>query len=315
MVTGNVRAANHSRMTTAATFLARTRISMMEQSLLEYGFAEMDGEDKGDFAQEGFPSFRWYTNVERIELPADATQKVQQASSKATQSTNPMEMLCGFMGGFMATLMDPIRLGLQESVRKLTVRVKWNEPGKPEQSFEVVNFLTDPVAARIRGHAQRDGCHGHRHGYEHQHGGQANFIGHGDLGGEEMTMSSRRQNGFTLIEIMLALALMAFLTSLLWGTFAQTAKVKKRIEQSQDRTHTVRVALMRMSREIEMAFVSAPRRQARRNGAPCSRAVSHADFDELRFSWFGHQRFRADQAEGDTALVSYFSQPDPDDSR
>jgi hypothetical protein len=117
---------------------------MMEQSLLEYGFVEMDGEDKGDFSQEGFPSFRWYTNVERIELPADSTQKVQQASSQASLSTNPMEMLSGFMGGFMSTLMDPIRLGLQESVRKLTVRVQWNEAGKPEQSIEVVSFLTDP---------------------------------------------------------------------------------------------------------------------------------------------------------------------------
>ena len=144
VVTTNVSASNHSRMTTAATFLARTRISMMEQSLLEYGFAEMDGEDTGDFTQEGFPSFRWYTNIERIELPADSTQKVQQAASKSTQSNNPMEMLSGFMGGFMATLMDPIRLGLQESVRKLTVRVKWNEAGKLEQSFEVVSFLTDP---------------------------------------------------------------------------------------------------------------------------------------------------------------------------
>jgi prepilin-type N-terminal cleavage/methylation domain-containing protein len=144
VVTTNVSAANHSRMTTAATFLARTRISMMEQSLLEYGFAEMDGEDAGDFTQEGFPGFRWYTNIERIELPADSTQKVQQASAKSTQSNNPMEMLSGFMGGFMATLMDPIRLGLQESVRKLTVRVKWKEAGKLEQSFEVVSFLTDP---------------------------------------------------------------------------------------------------------------------------------------------------------------------------
>ncbi len=144
VVTTNVVAANHSRLTTAATFLARTRISMMEQSLLEYGFSEMDGEDNGDFAEEGFPSFRWYTNVERIELPEDSTQKVQEASTKATQSTNPMEMLSGFMGGFMSTLMDPIRLGLQESVRKLTVRVSWNEAGKREQSFEVVSFLTDP---------------------------------------------------------------------------------------------------------------------------------------------------------------------------
>ena len=144
VVTGNVVAANHARMTTAATFLARTRISMMEQSLLEYGFSEMDGEDTGDFSQEGFPGYRWYTNVERIELPADSTQKVQEVSNKATQSMNPMEMLSGFMGGFMATLMDPIRLGLQESVRKMTVRIKWNEAGKLEQSIEVVSFLTDP---------------------------------------------------------------------------------------------------------------------------------------------------------------------------
>jgi prepilin-type N-terminal cleavage/methylation domain-containing protein len=144
IVTGNVAAANHARMITAATFLARTRISMMEQSLLEYGFAEMDGEDSGTFMEEGFPRFRWYSYVERIELPADSTEKVQQAASQQTLSNNPMEVLSGFMGGFMATLMEPIRLGLQESVRKLTVRVMWDEPGKPEQAFEVVNFLTDP---------------------------------------------------------------------------------------------------------------------------------------------------------------------------
>jgi len=144
IVTGNVRATVHARMTTAATFLARARISMMEQSLLEYGFAEMDGEDDGDFAQDGFPSYRWYSSVERIELPANAAQQVQQVATEATLSTNPMEVLSGFMGGFMSTLMDPIRLGIQESVRKLTVSVKWNEAGKPEQSFEVVSFLTDP---------------------------------------------------------------------------------------------------------------------------------------------------------------------------
>lgn len=145
IVTGNVRATHHARMTTAATFLARTRIALMEQSLQEYGFAEMDGEDVGDFSREGFPNFRWYTKVERIELPADSTQKMQQASSKQMVNTNnPMEMLSGFMGGFMSTLMEPIRLGLQESVRKITVRVKWNEAGKPEQTMDVVLFLTDP---------------------------------------------------------------------------------------------------------------------------------------------------------------------------
>jgi general secretion pathway protein J len=128
-------------------------------------------------------------------------------------------------------------------------------------------------------------------------------------------MDSRKnaQTGFTLIEIMLALALMAFLTSLLWGTFAQTVKVKQRIEQAQDRTHTVRVALMRMSREIEMAFVSNSEAVGTQDRRTMFSGTSHNDFDELRFSWFGHQRMRADAAEGDTALVTYFSQPDPDD--
>ena len=122
------------------------------------------------------------------------------------------------------------------------------------------------------------------------------------------------QAGFTLIEIMLALALLAFVTSLLWGTFAQTARVKKRIEQMQDRTHTVRVALMRMSREVEMAFVSNSEAVGVQDRRTMFSGTAHSDFDELRFSWFGHQRLRADAAEGDTALVHYFPAPDPDDS-
>jgi general secretion pathway protein J len=128
-----------------------------------------------------------------------------------------------------------------------------------------------------------------------------------------MRRPSNAQNGFTLIEIMLALALMAFVTSLLWGTFAQTAKIKKRIESTQDRTHTVRVALMRMTREIEMAFISGSEPIGTADRRTMFAGSSHNDFDELRFSWFGHQRMRADAPEGDTAVVSYLSMPDPED--
>ncbi len=124
--------------------------------------------------------------------------------------------------------------------------------------------------------------------------------------------SKTANGGFTLIEIMLALGLMAFVTSLLWGTFAQTAKIKKRVEAAQDRTHTVRVALMRMSREIEMAFRSASDLGTTERRTMFS-GVAHNDFDELRFSWFGHQRLRADAPEGDTSVVTYLTLPDPED--
>ena len=143
-VTGDVRATYHSRMVTAATFLARTKISSLEQNILEVGFSEMEGEDEGDFTEEGFPRFKWYAAVEKVKLPAGAAQDVQKAAQQKTQSTNPLDVLSGFMGSFMTTLMEPIRLGLEESVRRVTIKVKWNEPGRPEQSFAVVNFLTDP---------------------------------------------------------------------------------------------------------------------------------------------------------------------------
>ena len=45
----------------------------------------------------------------------------------------------------MSTFIEPIRIGLQESVRKVTVRVLWDETGRRDQSFEVVQYLTDPA--------------------------------------------------------------------------------------------------------------------------------------------------------------------------
>jgi hypothetical protein len=108
------------------------------------GFSEVEGTDEGDFTEEGFPRFKWSAAVERIKLPASATQQVEQAASKKVTSNNPMEILSGFMGSFMTTLMEPIRVALEESVRRVTVKIKWTEPGRPEQSFEIVNFLTDP---------------------------------------------------------------------------------------------------------------------------------------------------------------------------
>jgi len=79
-----------------------------------------------------------------------------------------MDLLAGFMGSFMTTLMDPIRIGLEESVRRVVVKVKWNEPGRPEQSFEVVNFMTDPskldmalMGGSAAGRGGRQGCDVH----------------------------------------------------------------------------------------------------------------------------------------------------------
>lgn len=123
----------------------------------------------------------------------------------------------------------------------------------------------------------------------------------------------RRQAGFTLLEIMLAITIMGFLTALLWGSFSQTSVVKKRSEAAQDRLHAARVAMMRMTRELEMAFLSNKENQGLQEKRTFFIGEPHSDTDELRFSWFGHQRLRADSAESDTAVVFYYAEPDPID--
>ena len=151
IVTGNIQNTNRAKMMTVATFLARAKIVEIEDRVLIEGFIDFDDEQKGDFAAEGYPQIGWDSIVERVRLPMDLAQQAQQASADVSQNAttvgnqDPLQFMAGFMGGFMSTLMDPIRIGLEEAVRRVTVRVYWHELGKPLQTFEVITFLTDPA--------------------------------------------------------------------------------------------------------------------------------------------------------------------------
>ncbi len=146
IVTNNIRATNHAKMTTAATLLARTKMVDIEDQILDQGFSETTETAHGSFKELGYPQFDWDTTIERIDLPADMG---QQAKDKSTQDTmdakDPMSMVTGLMGGMMSSFIEPVRIGLQESVRKVTVRVLWDEHGRRDLSFEVVQYLTDPA--------------------------------------------------------------------------------------------------------------------------------------------------------------------------
>ena len=146
IVTNNVRSTNHAKMTTAATFLARTKMVQLEDQILDIGFTDNDESKSGTFRELGFPQFRFDTLIERIELPSDLAQKARdQSTTQKQDSKDPMSMMTGFMGGMMSSFIDPVRLGLQESVRKVTVRVLWDEHGRRDQTLEVVQYLTDPA--------------------------------------------------------------------------------------------------------------------------------------------------------------------------
>ncbi len=133
----------------------------------------------------------------------------------------------------------------------------------------------------------------------------------------EPRLAGRRASaGFTLIEVMIAMSILASITVLVWGSFQQTFRTRRLIEGNLTRYRAARVAMDRILRDVQMAYLS-------QNNVPGTEQTPRTffegqrrpDIDELRFSYFGHQRLYADSKEGDTAAVGYFSGRDPDDPR
>src|SRR5262249_28932677 len=129
-----------------------------------------------------------------------------------------------------------------------------------------------------------------------------------------MTGPRYLRRGFTLVEVMVAVAILATGCALTFGAFHPTFQAKAIIEKNASRHPTVRLAVGRMSREISMAFVSQnddPTMPERRTFFVGKR---RGDIDELRFSMFGHQRLYADADEADTSQVAYYGGHDRNDS-
>jgi len=123
-----------------------------------------------------------------------------------------------------------------------------------------------------------------------------------------------RPAGFTVMELLLAMGIVVTMTTLLWGTFSQTLRIKRTTEEAQDRYHTISLALDRMARDLTMAYVSLnemPSAVDRRTYFVYTTGME----TRLDFSTFGHQHLYRDAREGDTAIVSYYLAPDRDDRR
>ncbi|HEX9104364.1 MAG TPA: prepilin-type N-terminal cleavage/methylation domain-containing protein [Polyangia bacterium] len=125
----------------------------------------------------------------------------------------------------------------------------------------------------------------------------------------------RRARGFTLIEVMVAVSILAIVTVLTWSSFKQTFATKSAIEAQAGRYRTVRLALERMAHELSMVYVSQNEDTSQAERRTRLVGKHHNDIDEVLFSYFGHQRLYQDANEADTALVYYYAGRDRDDSR
>lgn len=152
-------------------------------------------------------------------------------------------------------------------------------------------------------------------GEAHNRSRQRPIVG-GARGGPTKKIAPKTE-AMTLIEVMMAVAILGMVATLIWSGFSQTARNKKRVEEEADKYQVLRVTLERMSRELASAYVS-----AQLNADPSLQAVRTAfvgidrgNGDRIDFTSFSHQRLYRNAHESDQNEISYFVTRDPNDSR
>jgi prepilin-type N-terminal cleavage/methylation domain-containing protein len=120
-----------------------------------------------------------------------------------------------------------------------------------------------------------------------------------------------RHRGLTLIEVMIASAIMVVMMGLAWKTISNTANSKKTFERYEERNHEIRMALGRVVADFEAAYLS--KNEDGLQSHPRTMLVAKAGrFPQIRFSTMGHRVLWADANESEQTVIEYLSRTSPD---
>lgn len=115
----------------------------------------------------------------------------------------------------------------------------------------------------------------------------------------------RRARGFTLMEIMIAAAIIGLMGMTTAVAFQTSVRARDMVEKDNILYRQLRIALTRMTREIGSAFVS-DRYDALKYRDQNDRPTNFVgEENRLLFTTFAHQRLLTDSKETDQAVVEY----------
>lgn len=120
------------------------------------------------------------------------------------------------------------------------------------------------------------------------------------------------QAGMTLLEIMIAIAVLVVMMTLAWKTIANTSESKKTFEHYEERNHELRMALGRIVRDFEAAYLSANETPNAVYPRTMFVAKSSGKVPQIRFSTLGHRVLWADANESEQTVISYLPHDDRD---
>ena len=124
-----------------------------------------------------------------------------------------------------------------------------------------------------------------------------------------------KRRGFTLLEVLIAVAIMTMISTLIFTAFSSLKRSKEGIRRVSDRYREGRMALARISRELESAYISKHLPINLNIAASKTQFIGErgAPSDRVDFNAFVNRRMDRDIAESDQAEVSYFGMESPNE--
>jgi general secretion pathway protein J len=125
------------------------------------------------------------------------------------------------------------------------------------------------------------------------------------------TRGSGGTRAFTLLEVLVAVGLLAMVSLLMYEAIRLTFRAREEIGRVEELSHSAQVALRRLSSDISMAYLS---NHVNPNN-PTTTTLFVGKGDSLLFSYMGHERRRRGSRESDQGVVEYRLERDRDGSR
>jgi len=123
----------------------------------------------------------------------------------------------------------------------------------------------------------------------------------------------RVARGFTLIELLVAIAVLAMISVLIYSAFAGMKRSREGIQRLGDRYREGRIAMARISRELQSAYVSShiPIDQSIQVVKTAFIGTRGTPADRVDFDSFANVRMDRDSHESDQAEISFYGESDP----
>ncbi|MCK5688271.1 prepilin-type N-terminal cleavage/methylation domain-containing protein [Myxococcota bacterium] len=131
---------------------------------------------------------------------------------------------------------------------------------------------------------------------------------------DQTTRANQANRGFTLAEVMVAVVILSFIGTATIGVFSNVMRARDKAAEITGYYHQVRQAMLRMTREIQQAYISLHQDCEEKRTETLFIAKRSSGGMRLDFTSFSHVKLKADANESDQNELSYFVGQDPEDS-